>query len=99
MGLDDHNDKGAILAAIRDSGGSISGNRVIGGNLSKAARSLGIARKTLYNRMRELGLRGIAGRPKKRMGYSRSRKRYAIGAAAVAVIGVALIARKRGTSA
>ena len=69
-------------------------------NLGAAARRLGVARKTLYNRMRALGLpRGKAGRPKRKLGRARK-----LGYATVAVAGVAVVAgialsRRSGTQA
>ena len=60
-------------------------------NLDAAARKLGIARKTLYNRMRALGLpRGKAGRPKRRLGRAKRGAWVAAGAAAAVLTGVAL---------
>lgn len=93
-----------ILTAIKDSGGAVVGNKIVGGSISRAAKWLGVARRTLQNRMRFYGIpTGTAGRRKKKISYSRGAKRYAagaaIGAAAVAaVIGGAVIYRKRPPS-
>jgi len=79
-----------ILAAIHDSQGDIS----------VAARKLGVARRTLQNRMRFYSIpKGQAGRRKMKISYGKKRKLYAIGGlAAAGLVGVALF-RRRGTSA
>jgi Bacterial regulatory protein, Fis family len=63
-----------------------------GGKMDKAARSLGVSRRTLQNRMRELGMvRAKAGRPKHRL-YSRRARSWgtvAVGTAIVAGVAVA----------
>lgn len=81
-------DKAAILAAIRDTP-----------NLVKAAKRLGIARKTLYNRMKAYGIpKGRSGRPKVKIHYTRRSRRYAFGTVVVATmigIGGAMLHRRR----
>ena len=78
--------KDAVLAAIRDSGG----------NITKAAKKLGVARRTLQNRMRFYSIPvGKSGRSKRTISYSRRAKGYAIGAAAVVVGGIVLLGRKK----
>jgi hypothetical protein len=90
-------DRSELETAIRETGGTIEANgKIRGGNLSRVASKLGVARKTLFNHMRKLGLRGTSGRPKK--SYRRAARRYAIGAAAVAVVGGAILLSKRGSS-
>ena len=71
-------DKATIEAAIRDNDN----------NVSKAARALGVARRTLQNRMRAYGLRGTPGRRKRKLSYSKHKRAYA---AAGAVAAVALV--------
>jgi hypothetical protein len=72
----------SILAAIRDEG-----------NITKAAKSLGVSRRTLQNRMRHYSLpEGKRGRRKKKISYRKKHMAYT--AAGLAVMGVAL-----GTSA
>ena len=82
-------DRQAIIDAIRDSGN----------NISKAARKLGVARRTLQNRMRFYGMPPHRrGRPKKSMRYSAAKKSYAVGAVAVAAVaGIVLYSRKKPT--
>lgn len=85
-------DRTDIEAAIRKTGGTIeAGGRIRGGNLSTVAKRLGIARKTLHNRMKKAGLKGTGGRPKVK--FKRRARGYATiaTAAAVAVAGGAII--------
>lgn len=84
-------EKNDILAAIHDAGG----------NISKAARRLGVARRTLQARMRSHGIpKGQAGRRKRKISYSRASKGYAVGIAAVAaVVGGVALYRRKGSSA
>lgn len=74
-------DRTDVIAALRDAKG----------NIGKAARSLGMARRTLQSRMREFEIpRGEAGRPKQRFRYRRGLQHvrratpWLAGAAAVA---------------
>ena len=68
-----------------------------GGKMDKAARALGVSRRTLQNRMRSLGMvRAKAGRPKHRL-YARRARSWGVAAAgAVVVAGVALAVAKSG---
>jgi hypothetical protein len=67
-------DRAAVLAALRD-------NKY---NVGKAARSLGVARRTLQNRMREYGLPvGKSGKPKKTIRYGGQRGGGLLAAAGV----------------
>jgi transposase-like protein len=89
-------DRSELEQAIRETGGTIVNGKVRGGNLGKVARKLGVARRTIYNRMREYGLAGTRGRPKR--SYSKRTKRYAAVAAAVVLVGgAALYSSKRST--
>jgi hypothetical protein len=77
-----------ILSAIRDSNG----------NISRAARKLGVARRTLQNRMRFYGIpKGRAGRRKRKIAYGKRPLKWAVGGAAAAV-GIALYARSKSSS-
>ena len=79
-------DKTAIEAAIKDAGG----------NISDAARKLGVARRTLQSRMRFFGLpEGRAGRRKMRISYGKRRKLYTVGAVAAAVVLGAVVIKGR----
>lgn len=68
-----------------------------GGKMDKAARALGVSRRTLQNRMRELGMvRAKAGRPKRRL-YARRARTWGTAAVAAGVIaGIAVVAAKNG---
>lgn len=85
------NEKADIEAAIRDSDG----------NISKAARKLGVARRTLQNRMRFHGIpKGASGRKKRKITYGRAKRafaKYAPIGATVAVVAVGVVALGRGT--
>lgn len=83
-------DRETLLAAIR-------GTR----NLGEAARSLGVSRRTLQNRMRAAGLaRGRGGRPKRKLAYSKRAKGWSAGiAAAVGLAAGALLWRRGGSGA
>ena len=93
-------EKDDILQAIRDTGGTVSGDVITGGSISKAAEKLGVARRTLQDRMRFYGIpKGKAGRRRKKMSYGRAKRafsRYApvASVAVVAVLGVGLLYRK-----
>lgn len=79
------------------------------GTITKAAKRLGIHRRTLQDRMRALGLGeskerpsqlgglGKRGRPKKR--FKNRARNYAIGAAAIAVAAGIVLSRKGTTNA
>jgi transposase-like protein len=83
-------DKTAIEAAIKDAGG----------NISDAARKLGVARRTLQSRMRFFGLpEGRAGRRKMRISYGKRRKLYTAGALAAGALVAVAVLRRRGTPA
>lgn len=89
-------EKQAILQALRDTGAVVTDQAVTGGNIGRAARKLGVARRTLQDRMRFYGIpAGKAGRRKKKMSYGRHAKSYAIGAAAVALAAGAVILQKK----
>lgn len=94
-------DRNRLEAAIRETGGTVEANgNIRGGNLSKVADKLGVARKTLYNHMKALGLRGASGRPKKR--FKKRARTYAaaaaVGTAVLAVgVGVAMASKKPST--
>lgn len=64
-------------------------------NITDAAKSLGVARRTLQNRMRSLGMPvGRSGRPTRKLTYSKRRRSYAgWGAAAAALVGGVLVGR------
>lgn len=68
---------------------------VANGKMDKAARILSVSRRTLQNRMRELGMtRAKAGRPKRRL-YARRARSWGVAAAGAAVVaGVVLVATK-----
>jgi uncharacterized membrane protein len=68
-----------------------------GGKMDKAARSLGVSRRTLQNRMRELGMtRAKAGRPKHRLYSRRARSWGTVALATGAVAGLIAVAVKSG---
>ena len=81
--MDDRNE---ILAAIRDAGG----------NITDAAKSLGVARRTLQNRMRKYGIaEGKSGRPPRKLRHAKRNRTAASGLAAAAMlVGGALIGAK-----
>ena len=79
------------------------------GTITKAAKRLGVHRRTLQDRMRDLGLKeskdragvlgglGKRGRPKKK--FKKRTRTYAAVAAAVLAVGVGVVAtRKRPTT-
>jgi hypothetical protein len=85
-------DRAAVVSALND----------YDGNVSRAARALGVARRTLQNRMRKLGLPvGRAGRRPRKLHYRRGARRLAsIGLGAAAVVGAFVVASKwRGSGA
>ncbi len=89
-------EKNDILQAIRDTGATIEGTRITGGSISKAAKRLGVSRRTLQSRMRFYGIpEGTAGRRKRKITYNRRARTW--GAAAVAtaavVAGAVLVGR------
>lgn len=84
-------EKTAIEAAIRDAGG----------NISVAAKRLGVARRTLQNRMRYYAIpKGRAGKPKMKIRYRRRSRVLAISAGvAVSALAIGLAVRGGGKSA
>lgn len=64
-------------------------------SFSAAAKALGINRKTLYDRMRALGMaRGKSGRPTRKITYrKRARRGAGLGVAAAALVGGILVGR------
>lgn len=75
-------ERGGILDAIRDAKG----------NITRAAEKLGVARRTLQNRMRFYGIaRGKAGRRKMKISYRRKKKFLIAGAAAAAIVGYVVV--------
>jgi len=80
-------DKTAIETALR----------AAGGKMDKAARSLGVSRRTLQNRMRELGMARVkAGRPRHRL-YGRRLRSWGTVALGVGVAaGIVAVAVKGG---
>lgn len=83
------NERAEIEQAIKDSGD----------NITKAAERLGVARRTLQNRMRSLGIpEGKRGRRKMRISYRAKKNLYAAGAVGLAVLGVVAISRGRSSS-
>jgi hypothetical protein len=81
------NDRATIESALR----------AANGKMDKAARSLGVSRRTLQNRMRALGMaRAKAGRPKHRL-YGRRARSWGVAAVAAGVVtGFAVVAVSRG---
>jgi len=98
-------EKNDILQAIRDTGATVSDKEITGGSISRAAKKLGVSRRTLQARMRFYGIpMGKAGRRFQKITYGRAKRAFAkyapVGAAvAVAVVvgGVALLGRKPNT--
>lgn len=72
--------------------------RANGGDITKAARSLGAARRTLQNRMRKYGMaRGRSGRKPRKLSFRRKRSgALATGVAVVAAVGLLGWSLKRG---
>lgn len=76
-------ERATIVKALRDAND----------NMDKAAKALGISRRTLQNRMREYQMtRKKAGRPRRKLysGKARAWGSVAVGAAALAGLGLAL---------
>jgi hypothetical protein len=88
-------EKDDILQAIRDTGATVGDKQITGGSISRAAKKLGVSRRTLQARMRHYGIpMGKAGRRFRKISYGRNAKAYAIGAAVVVVGGAVLLGRK-----
>lgn len=82
-------ERNSILEALRS----------VRGNVTKAADALGVARRTLQNRMREYGIsKGKSGRPKMKLRYKRRAVLYTAGLAAAGVV-TAIIVKGRSTPA
>ena len=91
-------EKDEILAAIRDTGATVQEGKIVGGNLTNAARKLGVARKTLQNRMRYYGIpRGQSGRRRRKISYSKRSGLAVLGGAAAALGLLVLAGKKRRT--
>jgi len=84
--------RNAVIAAVRGSK-----------NLDAAAKSLGISRRTLQNRMRAYGLaRSKGGRPRRKLAYKRRRAPgwgMVMAAAAAGALTVGVLKGGGGTSA
>jgi hypothetical protein len=96
-------EKNDILQAIRDTGATVSDKEITGGSISRAAKKLGVSRRTLQARMRFYGIpMGKAGRRFKKIAYGRVAQHYSrhakayntVAAVAVVVGGVTLLGRK-----
>lgn len=83
-------EKNDILNAIRDAGN----------NISKAARKLGVARRTLQARMRFWSIPpGKAGRRKRKITYTKRARAYGtVAVVAAVVVGGVLLTRVKPTS-
>jgi hypothetical protein len=82
-------ERNGILAAIRDAHG----------NISRAAEKLGVARRTLQNRMRHFAIpEGKPGRRKMKISYRR-RQLYRVGAVAVGALVAVAVVKGRKSSA
>jgi len=78
-------EKEAVLAALRDSDG----------NVSKAARALNVARRTLQLRMRLFGIpEGRTGRPRRKLSYTKRKRNYSIGLGAAALVAGAILGNR-----
>jgi hypothetical protein len=87
-----------ILAAIRDTGSTIGDREITGGSITRAAKKLGVSRRTLQARMRFHKIpMGKAGRRKGKIKYGRRAKTYAA-VATVAVVAGAVLLSKRSTT-
>jgi hypothetical protein len=74
--------------------------RAANGKMDKAARILHVSRRTLQNRMRELGMvRAKAGRPKRRLYARRARAWGTVAAGAAALVGIGVVVAKGGGKA
>jgi hypothetical protein len=95
-------EKDDILQAIRDTGAAVGDKEITGGSISRAAKKLGVSRRTLQARMRYHGIpTGKAGRRMKRITYGRAKRafaKYAPIGAAVAVVGVGVVLLGRKTT-
>ena len=96
-------EKDDILQAIRDTGATVGDKQITGGSISRAAKKLGVSRRTLQARMRHYGIpMGKAGRRFRKISYGRVAKHYArhakvyntVGIVAVVVGGAVLLGRK-----
>ena len=71
--------------------------RAANGKMDKAARILNVSRRTLQNRMRELGMsRAKAGRPKRRLYARRARTWGTVAVGTAALVGIGAIIAKSG---
>ena len=95
-------EKDDILQAIRDTGATVGDKEITGGSISRAAKKLGVSRRTLQARMRFYKIpMGKAGRRFHRITYGRAAKHYArhaktyntVAAVAVVVGGVVLLSK------
>jgi hypothetical protein len=95
-------EKNDILQAIRDTGATISDKEITGGSISRAAKKLGVSRRTLQARMRFHGIpMGKAGRRMKKMSYGRAKRAFSkyapVGAMVAVVVGGAVLLGRKST--